>query len=565
VSDSSRPGSCRQHFLLRYQVCFAQGDTTKLEAAGNAIERILLYFAAQLKTIMKRIFLFCLPFIFFVSCKTITSTSGSKDNGIIDVTFVQINDVYEIAPLSGGKEGGIARVATLKKDWLQKNPNTYLVIAGDFLSPSVYNSLKYDNKAIRGKQMIEALNAAGLDIAMFGNHEFDIKESELQERINESSALWVSTNSFHKTAGRTEPFVKEGKGALPKTYVMNVKDKDGTSAKVGFIAVTLPFNKADFVSYTDPLQAAKEAYNNLKDSVDAVVAITHQSMDADELLAREIPGLAAIIGGHEHDGRFEKVNEIPITKALANAKNAYVVNLKINKKKGSKKIKTILTPLNDKVALDEATNVVVQKWNKIAEDNYSTAGFDAKAVVINTGEPLEGRETEVRTKPTNLTRLIVAAIKDAVPTADIVAINGGSVRVDDVMQLPVTQYDILRALPFGGAIAEADLKGSLVIRMLEAGRKNIGIGGFLQYSDNLVWAADKWSLNGQPIDPSKTYHVALPEFLLSGKEANMDFLNPTNVEVVKVYPAATTATDSKSDVRLALVRYLEKNKQQFIK
>ena len=255
---------------------------------------------------------------------------------------------------------------------------------------------------------------------------------------------------------------------------------------------------------------------------------------------------------------------MPITKALANAKNAYIVNLQINKKKHKNKVKTFVETLNETVALDEPTNAVVQKWNTIAENNYSSLGFDAKAVVINKGEPLDGREPEVRARPTNLTRIIVAAVKDAVPSADIVVMNGGSIRVDDVMQLPVSQYDILRALPFGGAIAEADMKGSLVIRMLEAGRKNIGIGGFLHYNENLTWANDKWILNGQPIEPAKTYHVALPEFLLTGGEANMDFLNKTNVEVVKTYPTATANTDPKSDIRLAMVKYLEKNKAQFM-
>ncbi len=132
------------------------------------------------------------------------------------------------------------------------------------------------------------------------------------------------------------------------------------------------------------------------------------------------------------------------------------------------------------------------------------------------------------------------------------------------MQLPVSQYDILRALPFGGAISEADMKGSLVIKMLEAGRKNIGTGGFLHYNENLAFANDAWTLSSQPIDPAKTYHVALPEFLLSGKEANMDFVNTNNVAVLKVYPAAATNKDSKSDIRLAVVRYLEKNKGQYL-
>lgn len=513
---------------------------------------------------MKRFFFFFLPVLFFASCKTASSVAGSKDDGKIDVTFLQINDVYEIAPLSGGKEGGMARVATLKKEYGQNNPNTFLVIAGDFVSPSVYNSLQYGGKAVRGRQMIEALNAAGLDIAVFGNHEFDIRESELQDRMNESSARWLSSNAFHKTKSGPEPFVKEGEGALPKTYIMRLKDGDGTTAKIGLFAITLPFNKADYVTYTDPLQTAKEAYAVLKDSVDAVIAVTHQSMEADELLAKEVPGLTAIIGGHEHDGRYAKIGDVPITKALANAKNVYIIKLHINKKKASHSVKTSTKTLDEGVALDSAANAVVQKWNRIAEENYGSLGFDAKAIVMDKGEPLEGREGPVRSRSTNLTRLIVAAIKDAAPGADVAVMNGGSIRVDDVVQLPVTQYDILRTLPFGGAISEAGMKGSLVIRMLETGRKNIGIGGFLHYSENLSFANDQWSLNGNLIDPAKTYRVAMPEFLFSGKEANMDFLKDDNVEVVKVYPAAEKG-DARSDIRLAIVRYLEKHKAQYMK
>ncbi len=98
-----------------------------------------------------------------------------------------MNDVYEIAPVAGGKEGGMARVATLKKQYAKTNPNTFLVMSGDFLSPSVYNSLQYNGKRIRGAQMIEAMNSAGMNFVCFGNHEFDINENELQERINESA------------------------------------------------------------------------------------------------------------------------------------------------------------------------------------------------------------------------------------------------------------------------------------------------------------------------------------------------------------------------------------------
>lgn len=508
---------------------------------------------------MKYFLHFALIVMLFSSC-TSTKKTTARDDGKIDVTFVQINDVYEIAPLSGGKEGGMARVATLKKKYQQKNRNTFLVIAGDFVSPSVYNSLQYQGKPIRGKQMIEAMNAAGMDFACFGNHEFDIKENELQDRINESNFQWISSNAFHKTSSGIVPFSYRNT-TIPKSYVLNVKDADGTTAKIGLIAVVLPFNKAGYVRYTNAMDAAKKMYDQLKDSVDAVVAITHESMQEDEMLAKEIPGLAAILGGHEHDQRFEKVGNIYITKAMANAKTAYIVNLSINKRKHRVKVIPALEKLNESVAIDSATNAVVEKWQDIAEKNYSSLGFDAKKVLISKGEPLDGRESEVRSHPTNLTKLIIASIADAVPNADVVLMNSGSIRVDDILQPPVTEYDVIRSLPFGGGIREVDMKGSLLIKVLEQGKKNIGIGGFLLYNENLVNENDKWLLNKVPLDPAKIYHVAITDFLLTGMEANLDYLNPTNVDIVKVYDAATSKTDAKSDVRLAVVKYLEKNQK----
>src|SRR5687768_18555334 len=101
--------------------------------------------------------------ITFISCRTPGTVQSKTDDGKLEAIFIQVNDVYEIAPLEGGKTGGMARVSSLKKQYQQRNPNTFLVMAGDFLSPSVYNSLKYKGERIRGKQMVESMNAAGMD------------------------------------------------------------------------------------------------------------------------------------------------------------------------------------------------------------------------------------------------------------------------------------------------------------------------------------------------------------------------------------------------------------------
>src|SRR5688500_19566836 len=103
-------------------------------------------------------------------CSSCSSTRqlATKDDGKIEAVFIQVNDVYEIAPIEGGKTGGMARVATLKKMYKAENPNTFLLMAGDFLSPSLYNSLQYRGKRVRGKQMVETMNTAGVQLAIFG-------------------------------------------------------------------------------------------------------------------------------------------------------------------------------------------------------------------------------------------------------------------------------------------------------------------------------------------------------------------------------------------------------------
>src|SRR5688572_23563590 len=92
--------------------------------------------------------------------------------GVVTATILQINDVYEIMPLGGSGLGGLARVATLKQQLLREDPNTFMVLAGDVLSPSAMSSARAGDggAALNGQQMVDILNRIGLDYATFGNH-----------------------------------------------------------------------------------------------------------------------------------------------------------------------------------------------------------------------------------------------------------------------------------------------------------------------------------------------------------------------------------------------------------
>ena len=59
------------------------------------------------------------------------------------------------------------------------------------------------------------------------------------------------------------------------------------------------------------------------------------------------------------------------------------------------------------------------------------------------------------------------------------------------------------------------------------------------------------------MEAGKVYKVAFTDFLLTGGEANLDFLNKDNPDIVKVYPVFTSLDDSRSDVRRAIIRYME--------
>jgi 5'-nucleotidase len=146
----------------------------------------------------------------------------------------------------------------------------------------------------------------------------------------------------------------------------------------------------------------------------------------------------------------------------------------------------------------------------------------------------------------------------ACPQSDVVIFNSGSIRLDDILSPPVSQYDIVRSLPFGGGITEVNMKGSLLIKVLQAGLNNRNNGGFLQYrpvSYNSV--SNLFMINNVPIDSSKIYRVALTDYLLGGKETNLDFLTLQNTAITKLDTTVAPITDAKKDIRLAIIKYLQ--------
>jgi 2',3'-cyclic-nucleotide 2'-phosphodiesterase (5'-nucleotidase family) len=510
---------------------------------------------------MNRILLFLSVISFAFACRTTPPVATkTAEDGKIEVVFLQLNDVYEIAPLEGGKVGGMARVATIKKQLQEKNPHTFAVLAGDFLNPSVIGTLKYEGSRIAGKQMIDVMNTAKIDLVTFGNHEFDLSEADLLKRLKESKSGWVSSNVGHRTAKGIFQFAAGADSLpIPQTWVIDAQDEDGTSLKIGVIGLTLPSNQKDYVFYEDFYKAAAKAYQSLQSTTDFVVGLTHLTIDEDKEVSRRLPGIKLIMGGHEHDHMYHQVGSAFIAKADANAKTVYVHTLLYNKTSRQLTIQSNLRAVDSTVAPDPATEAVVKKWTTIADNSFKELGLNPQEVIMVATQPLDGREVSIRHHTTNLTELILQSVSASAPKADLAILNSGSIRIDDQLSGNITQYDIIRTLPFGGSIVEVEMKGDLLLNLLNIGKTNEGSGGFLLLDRVQFDAAQKtWLVKGKPILAGQTYRVAMPSFLMTGGEKNLEFLKHDHPGVLKVYqPDPANTADLRNDIRTAIIAFLK--------
>lgn len=500
---------------------------------------------------------------------------ANGDDGIIEIVFLQVNDVYEIAPLSDGT-GGMARVATLRKELLAKNPNTFTILSGDFISPSVIGTLKYEGKRIRGRQMVDVMNAAGIDWVVFGNHEFDYDDyNDLQARIDESSFTWLAANARFQPDPKQPPvrFFKNRNGVktdCPDEQTLVVKDADGTIVKLGLFGVLINTGRKPWVIYTDWFEAAKNSRENLrKQNVDICVGLTHLAAADDIKLAGMLPDVPLFMGGHDHENQRHVVGKSVVAKADANAKTAYVHTLRYNKKTKTSTLTSELKTIDGKIADDPVTAATIAKWEKIKNESLASSGFNANTVVVKLSETLDCRETTIRFKQAPVgTILNEAMVAVAKKNPDCAFFNSGSIRIDDQLTGTLTEIDIVRMLPFGGGISEVDMKGALLLKTLEAHAGNVGLGGYLQLWQ-LTSSDGKWLVKGQPIEPQKTYRVVMSDFLLTGAEQNMGFLKAditdaatgttNNPDVLKIQRAdPKNKNDLRADVRHALIAYWRK-------
>ena len=503
------------------------------------------------------LFLLCGLFSLVVtSCKE-TKVSKAQKQNTVTIKLIQVNDVYEISPLGGGKYGGMARVAHISDSIKRQFPNSYLVMAGDFLNPSLLGTLKVDGQRVKGRQMIEVMNAMDFDLATFGNHEFDIKENELQQRLNESTFNWVSANVFQKNGESLDVFhtIKQGDSiAIPETLYYDLDARDTSKVRIGFFGVTIDSNPKDFVYYSDYLTAAKASVQTLQTKgSDIVIGLTHLELEQDVMVADEVANIDFIMGGHEHFNMLVPTKGATVAKADANAKSVYVHTLVYDLVSKIAAISSELVLITDKVPSLPRVQKVVAKWDAILEQEIKTVVDNPNEVIYKAFDSLDATDTPTRSTQTNLGVLIAQAMSESFNTpVDGALVNGGSFRLDDVLQGAIVSLDIFRVLPFGGGVLKVALTGTLLQEVLDFGLARAGTGAYLQrYGFNQKMGV--WYINNKPINASQTYDIAFSDYLLKGFD--IPFLTPENPGVISIYEPLES--EPAYDIRKAVISYLK--------
>ena len=427
------------------------------------------------------------------------------------ITFLHVNDVYEIAPKRG--KGGFAPLMTVLARERAASSHTITTFGGDLFSPSVLSGLT------QGAQMVELMNAIGTDIAVAGNHEYDFGPEAAARNFAASAFPWLGANALGAD-GRPA-------GGLVATHVI---ERGGF--RIGFFGVITP--ETDVLSSPGPdiafapvMETARTAVADLKaQGAELIVALTHQPISRDRELAAKVGGIHLVLGGDDHVPIAFHEGRVPIFKAGYDAHYLGVVDLHLQwlERRGKKSLAVLpewrlVTTAG--VEPDPRVQALVDKHEARLDEELNV-------VIGTTAVELDTRRASVRTGETNFGNLVAEAMRQGVG-ADVGLTNGGGIRGDRTYAAgtELTRKDILTELPFGNTVVLMELAGVDLRAALENGVSRVEdvAGRFPQVSGmRLVYdpAAPAGNriveieVGGTPLDPAKVYTVATNDYMAGG-------------------------------------------------
>jgi 5'-nucleotidase / UDP-sugar diphosphatase len=439
------------------------------------------------------------------------------------------NDVH-------GKIDNYAKVAAILDAERKAGTDVFFFSAGDnFTGDPVI-----DRSDPPGAPMVELLDRLHLDLLCLGNHEFDYGLDAVRKVVAE----------FRTISANIQP----DPGVLPglQPYAV-LTSKSGVKLVVfGVIQIEpgngLPSTHPDKVKglrFSEPIAAAL-ALKKLRSEGQVFIGLTHIGHEQDLALAKQMPELDLIMGGHSHTRveTQEIVNGVLI--AQAGSDNQFLGRIDLTVRDGRVVEKTSrLIDLGKAKDEDPAIKAMIVKFH----ENPAMAKVIAKAPLEITGKNALG---------SLMTDAIVKVFD-----LDFAFQNNGGIRVN---RLPreISYHDIYTLDPFGNQVVRIDMTAAEIrslIRNASEKRHEIDlqVAGMTyivrEDASQQIQDIELLGPKGTRLAEDKTYKVGLSSYIASSyrfahKDAGRS-LGVTTAEALIAYLERGADLGAYRDVRRA--------------
>ncbi|WP_236256504.1 bifunctional metallophosphatase/5'-nucleotidase [Streptomyces hygroscopicus] len=480
--------------------------------------------------------------------------------------------------------GGVEYLATALRNARKGHEYSVTAAGGDMIGASpLMSGLFHDEPTI------EALNKLDLDVTSVGNHEFDEGRAELNRIQNggchpkdgcyEDGKTFQGADFPYLAANVTDE--KTGKPILKPYTVWQHK-----GVKIGFIGVTLEGTPGIVTAegvkglkFHDEVETINKYAKELnRKGVKSIVALIHEgglpassSYDYDcdspgagdgisgpivDIAKNITPKVDALVTGHTHQAYTCTIPDPSgtprtVTSAASFGRLYTDTTLTYDRRTGDI-VRTSVKGAN-------AANHVVNREQPKAPDMTSLIGRWNKLAAPIANKPIGYVSADINGRgstayETPLGDVIADAQLEALSPADkggaqLALMNPGGIRSDLAYKASgsegdgvVTYGEAFTVQPFTNMMNVIDLTGSQLITALqqqvsgsnEASPKILQVSRSLTYTLDLTKSGkdrlvtDSVKLNGEPIDPAKTYRVAMNEFLAGGGDGFAAFKEGTN-------------------------------------
>ncbi|MEI6513929.1 MAG: bifunctional UDP-sugar hydrolase/5'-nucleotidase [bacterium] len=405
----------------------------------------------------------------------------------------------EAALSSRSDIGGIARRATLanqiKKQVAKAGGTAWLVDAGDFCDGTSFSIVYH------GEADVAAMNAAGYDFGTVGNHEFNNTLLEFEKVIGMAKYKIVCANAI-RTRGTTQlmtPYVIRKVGNM-KIGIFGLVTSGAASYPAAVEGVTI----------SDGVDTARRVVNILRQEVDVVMLISHSGSEVDKVIAKNVPGIDVIVGGHSHTrlpkGEFEQCENPPndidicgtiIVQAFQWGGELGRLDLVFEERNGFwhvKKYQEKLLPITSRIVPDpKVTQVLNKYWKPISAKYGEVLGKATDDFQTRGGDNAEYN-------------LVADAVRETFGT-DFEVENEGGVRAP-LPKGKITKGDLAMMDPFDNTVITFSMKGYQIKTLILKTQPAVS-GLRYRLMKGLI---SEITINGQPLEDEKTYTGATNSF-----------------------------------------------------